>query len=378
VELSVRYLPDRQLPDKALDVLDEACALTQVVVSGLASPAYGNRVTADVVAQIIATKTGIPVVRLSAHERQRLQDIEASLRQRVIGQDEAVARVAGVLRRASVGLKDPRRPLGVFLCLGPTGVGKTLLAKALADLLFHGEDQIIRLDMSEYKEPHAVAKLIGAPPGYVGYEDEGQLTGKLRTGPYAVVLLDEIEKAHPEVLDLFLQVFDEGRLTDAKGRTIVASHALFIMTSNLPPKPRLGFQPQATPAQLAQTLNEIHQFFRPEFLNRLDAQVVFRHLTEAHIATITRQRLAELEKRLLARHGLVLEVTDAALAFLARAGYDVCNGARELNRCVETMLEEPLSEQIIAGTLCPGMRVIAQITPDGQALRLVPDTGTIP
>ena len=237
---------------------------------------------------------------------------------------------------------------------------------------------MIRLDMSEYKEPHTVAKLIGAPPGYVGYEEEGQLTGKLRTHPYAVVLLDEIEKAHPEVLDLFLQVFDEGRLTDAKGRTIVASHALFIMTSNLPPKQRLGFQPQATPAQIAQTLNEIRQFFRPEFLNRLDEQVVFRHLTEPHIAAITQQRLAVLKKRLLVSHELVLEVTDAAVSFLARVGYDACNGARELNRCVEKLLEEPLSALIIAGAIRPGVRVIAQVAPDGRALSLIQDNETIP
>ena len=237
VELSVRYVPDRHLPDKALDLIDEACTRIKVGTISFKQEALMTVVTpevsAETVAEVLSEWTGIPLTRLTAEKQMRLNQIGDILRQRVIGQDEAVEKIGHVIKLAKAGLRDKRKPLGVFLLVGPTGVGKTELAKALADFLFGSDQDMIRLDMSEYMERHNVARLIGAPPGYIGHDEEGQLTGKLRRKPHAVVLFDEIEKAHPEVLDLFLQLFDEGRLTDAHGRTVDGKNAIFLMTSNV-------------------------------------------------------------------------------------------------------------------------------------------------
>jgi len=367
VRLSVKYLSDRRLPDKALDIIDEAC--TRVRVDGLSFhgkvediQVKTGQVTEEVVAKVVADWTGRPVERLKDEERERLSLIEEELKRRVIGQDEAVERAGQVIRMARAGIRDPKRPTGVFLFLGATGVGKTELARALAEFLFGSEEEMIRLDMSEYMEKHSVAKLIGAPPGYVGYEEEGQLTGRLRKKPYSVVLLDEIEKAHAEVLDIFLQLFDEGRLTDAKGRTIDARNAIFIMTSNLggnlfQQRP-IGFGAgKEVKGRSQEVMKAIKEGFRPEFLNRIDEVVMFRDLGVEEVVKIAAKMLGELEERLRAQE-ISLEVTEEVLKRICQEGFDPQYGARPLARVIERLVTKPLADRIVKGEVKEGDRVV--------------------
>ncbi|MEW6619489.1 MAG: ATP-dependent Clp protease ATP-binding subunit [bacterium] len=351
VELSVRYLPYRQLPDKAIDIIDEACAyisLPQLSMDGIKQDrTTGGVVTEEEVAKVVSKLTGIPVSKLTEKEVEKLLNLDQYLKKRIKGQEKAITIVANKIRLAKTGMRDKNRPLGVFLFLGPTGVGKTLSAKGIAELLFGSEEEMIRLDMSEYQEKHTVSKLIGAPPGYVGYEEEGQLTGKLRSKPYSVVLFDEIEKAHPEVLDIFLQLFDEGRLTDAKGRTIDGRNAIFIMTSNLPPDERMGFQRDATPTQEEATLNATRRVFRPEFLNRIDKIVFFKHLSKENIKEIISLELETFRKGLSKEYGVSLAFGEEVLELLIKDGYSERNGAREIKRIVEERIKEPLSQAML-------------------------------
>jgi ATP-dependent Clp protease ATP-binding subunit ClpC len=371
--LSSRYLPDRRLPDKAIDLLDEACARVHIsrlsITPGRPAPGKvgrvepGSVVMPDAVAEVLAEWTGIPVAQLTADERERFLHMAETLKGRVIGQDEAAEAVSEVVRRARAGLKAVGRPIGVLLFLGPTGVGKTELAKATADFLFGSDKAMIRLDMSEFAEKHLTARLVGSPPGYVGSEEEGQLTGALRRTPFSVVLLDEIEKAHPDVLNLFLQVFDDGRLSDAKGRLVDASNALFILTSNLGFSHRLGFRPQESKVDREAVMAEIKKALRPEFLNRIDRVVVFHPLAPGHMTRIAKGMLAQLAGR-LAEQGIAFQVTDAALSLLARLGYNQDYGARPLRRTIEQQVEDPLGAMLLRGEILYGQQIVLDANAD--------------
>jgi ATP-dependent Clp protease ATP-binding subunit ClpB len=301
------------------------------------------------VAEVVSKWTGVPVSRLMEGEVQKLVRMEDVLRERVIGQEEAVHAVANAIRRSRAGLSDPNRPIGSFLFLGPTGVGKTELARALAEFLFDDEKAVTRIDMSEYMEKHSVARLIGAPPGYVGYDEGGQLTEAVRRRPYAVVLLDEIEKAHPDVFNVLLQLLDDGRLTDGKGRTVDFTNAVLIMTSNLPGDPR--------------------EFFKPEFVNRIDDIIRFRSLTEDDLVRIVDIQLEGLVKRVAARR-LHLEVTPAAKALLAKQGFDPVFGARPLKRLLQQKIGDKLALQLLDGTFAEGETVVVDVTADGEDTEL--------
>ncbi|MGE3912571.1 MAG: AAA family ATPase, partial [Chloroflexota bacterium] len=391
VALTVRYVPMRRLPDKAIEVLDEAC--TRAVIPGLTSTPPlsadlfdGSQplVTEDTVSEVVAAWTGIPVGRLGPAEADRLADLEAHLAARVVGQPAAIQRVAQRVRLARAGLTAPERPAGVFLFLGPSGVGKTELAHALAEATLGGATRLIRLDMSEYAEQHATARLIGAPPGYQGYGDEGQLSGPLRRTPHAVVLLDEVEKAHPDIFDLFLQLFDAGRLTDGSGRPVDGRQAIFVLTSNLvvsaPGRRALGFGGASGSGgdssdgdDREALLSDLRQFFRPELLNRIDEIVLFRALGEADLREIMRRRLHELQQRLVEQHGIHLNVSEATLALLTRRAVAGSGGAREVQRLINRLIQEPLSRNLLAGRYRPGERLSVDASADG--VTLVSDAG---
>ncbi|NLC76071.1 MAG: AAA domain-containing protein, partial [Clostridia bacterium] len=330
-------------------------------------------VSAEDIAKIVSSWTGIPVVRLEEAETTRLLQLEEILHRRVIGQEEAVKAVARAVRRARAGLKDPKRPIGSFLFLGPTGVGKTELSKALAEALFDTEEAMVRLDMSEYMEKHTVSRLVGAPPGYVGYEEAGQLTEAVRRRPYSVVLLDEIEKAHPEVFNILLQVLEDGRLTDSQGRTVDFRNTVIIMTSNvgattLQRQARVGFgaasESQSYEAMKDNVMNELKRTFRPEFLNRVDELIVFHSLNREHIGRIVSLMVAELNER-LKEQNLVLEVTPAAEEVLLAEGFDENYGARPLRRAVQRLLEDPLSDGLLEKRFQEGDTVVADAA-DGK------------
>jgi ATP-dependent Clp protease ATP-binding subunit ClpB len=303
--------------------------------SQLDDPMVKEEVDEDDVAAVVARWTGIPVDRLLEGETEKLIQMENRLHQRVVGQDEAVEAVANALRRARTGLQDPNRPIGSFVFLGPTGVGKTELARALAEFMFDDERAMVRLDMSEYQERHTVARLVGAPPGYVGYEEGGQLTEAVRRRPYSVVLLDEIEKANPEVFDVLLQVLDDGRLTDGQGRTVDFRNTVLIMTSNV------------------RSIEEMRERFRPEFLNRIDEIVVFKALSREQIEEIVEHQLERLRQR-LAERGITLELTESAKEALAEAGWDPAYGARPLKRAIQRLVENPLALRLLEGDFGDG------------------------
>lgn len=414
VRLSDRYITDRFLPDKAIDLIDEAASRVRLQThtappnlkeleqrlekvrgekdSAVQSQEFEKaaslrdheqklkqelesrkaewqktqanddiRVTADDIAHIVAAWTGIPVKQLAQEESERLMKLESILHSRVVGQSEAVEAVSRAIRRARAGLKDPKRPIGSFIFLGPTGVGKTELARALADAMFGDEDAMIRVDMSEFMERHSTARLVGAPPGYVGFEEGGQLTEKVRRKPYSVVLLDEVEKAHPEVFNILLQVLDDGRLTDGKGRTVDFRNTVIIMTSNVGAESirkggSLGFKPD-TASQYedmkTKVMDDLKRSFRPEFLNRVDEIIVFHPLDEAQIGNIVDLMVQDLQKRLVEQE-IVFTLTDEAKAFLAKEGFDPQYGARPLKRAIQRHIEDKLSEGLLTGTVKRG------------------------
>jgi ATP-dependent Clp protease ATP-binding subunit ClpA/CHAT domain-containing protein len=367
VQLSVQYLPNLRLPDKACSVLDEACSQARVfsVENEEEDPdemdeiAESPIITAVMIAEVISARTGIPVRAPGREERDRLLSLQDRLETRVIGQDEAVKRVAQAIQVARAGLKPHNRPAGVFLFLGPTGVGKTELARALAAEVFGSDEHLIRVDMSEYMEKHAVSRMIGAPPGYVGYDQEGQLTGKLRRRPHCVVLLDEVEKAHPEVFDLFLQVFDAGRLTDSQGHTVDAQHAIWIMTSNVGTEMlgrgaiagfRSGIKATEQEMQRERLLERLRETFRPEFLNRIDDIVIFHPLDRTQVRAIAHLQINELAARLL-EQGLILDVDESGIDLLCKEGFNQTQGARPLRRAIERLLTVPLSLRILLANI---------------------------
>jgi ATP-dependent Clp protease ATP-binding subunit ClpB len=362
----LKYGTQRELQDR----------LTQeeAAMSALQGPnsLLKEEVTADEIGDIVSKWTGIPVTRLMEGELAKLVHMEERLHDRVVGQDEAIEAVSDAVRRARAGLKDPRRPIGSFLFLGPTGVGKTELARALAAFLFDDEHAMVRIDMSEYMEKFSVSRLVGAPPGYVGYDEGGQLTEAVRRRPYQVVLLDEIEKAHPDVFNVLLQVLDDGRLTDGQGRTVDFKNALVIMTSNVGSQviAASGVRPGDTEAYEAmkrQVTDALRMQFRPEFLNRVDEVIVFHALTEADLAAIVELLIADLQRR-LATQDLVLDLTSAARALIAREGADPTYGARPLKRTIQRLVENPLARTLIEGRFRPGQTVTVDADPLGTTL----------
>ncbi len=331
-------------------------------------------VTAEAVAEVVSRRTGIPVSRLTQEEKERLLGLEEHLHQRVVGQEEAVGVVSEAVLRSRAGLASPHRPIGSFLFLGPTGVGKTELARALADALFGSEDRMVRLDMSEYQERHTVSRLVGAPPGYVGHEEAGQLTEVVRRHPYSLLLLDEVEKAHPDVFNVLLQVLDDGRLTDSQGRTVDFTHTVIVMTSNLGSEAitrrgaGIGFGPGGAQAdeeaRREQILRPLREHFRPEFLNRIDEIVVFRQLTGEQLRQIT-DLLLEGTRRLLDGQGVAVEFTPEAVDWLAERGYQPEYGARPLRRTIQREVDNQLSRLLLNGTISEGSRVTVG-TRDGR------------
>lgn len=431
--LSARYVPDRYLPDKAIDLIDEGAARLRMYKSPEAAQVrkaelellqveedlelmekenadsaeieqlrlhYENlrqmlselranwneetrqpRLMAEDIAEVISMWTGIPVTRIAGEESQRLMQMEAALHERIVGQNEAIDAISKAVRRARAGLKDPRRPIGSFMFLGPTGVGKTELTKALAEFLFGSEEALVQLDMSEFMERHSVARLVGAPPGYVGYEDAGQLTEAIRRRPYSIVVFDEIEKAHPEAFNMLLQMMEEGQLTDARGRTVSFRNAIIIMTSNvgadtIKRNMQLGFDvPRESEKEEAfayeemkkNVIEQLRRAFRPEFLNRVDATVVFRSLTREEIKQIVDLELKKVSERLI-EHAITLQVGESAREWIATRGYDPEYGARPLRRLIQNEIEDVLSDGILSGKFQLGSVVVVVVGEDGELL----------
>ena len=318
------------------------------------------------IAEVVAKWTGIPVARLMEGETQKLLRMEELLGRRVVGQEEAIRAVSNAVRRARSGLSDPNRPIGSFLFLGPTGVGKTELARALAEFMFDDERAMIRIDMSEYQERHTVARLIGAPPGYIGFEEGGQLTEAVRRKPYSVILLDEVEKAHPEVFNVLLQLLDDGRLTDGQGRTVDFRNTVVIMTSNLGSQHIVDMADDKDRMN-ATVMDVVKQHFRPEFINRIDEILIFNSLGKAEIEKIVRIQLAALAARIAAQ-GYSITYTDEAADYLARAGFDPVYGARPLKRAIQRELENPLASRLLAGGFSQGDVIETAVMADGTGL----------
>ena len=359
VRMSDRYITDRCLPDKAIDAMDEAGSMVR-----LKNPKKTGHVTAEDVASIISKMTGIPSGRIAEGEGNKLMKMRAKLQGRIIGQDDAIDKVVRAIQRNRAGIKDPGKPIGTFLFFGPTGVGKTLLAKALAEYLFDSEENMVRLDMSEYMEKFNVSRLIGAPPGYVGFEEGGQLSERVRRKPYCVVLLDEIEKAHPDVFNVLLQVMDEGRLTDSNGRTVSFRNTIVIMTSNVGSRELeeygsgVGFNTAGRNVQSNRKSvleKAVRKAFPPEFINRVDEQIFFNSLTKEDIEKIIDIELKGLKNR-VKEAGFELNVTPAAKRFVAEAGYDPSYGARPLKRAIQKHIEDPVSEHIIMSRMMSGKK----------------------
>jgi ATP-dependent Clp protease ATP-binding subunit ClpB len=373
-EREANYERAAQLKYGTLRELNERLAQEEAAMTALQGPnaLLKEEITADDIAEIVSKWTGIPVTRLMEGEMAKLVHMEERLHERVVGQDEAIEAVSDAVRRARAGLKDPRRPIGSFLFLGPTGVGKTELARALAAFLFDDDQAMVRIDMSEYMEKFAVSRLVGAPPGYVGYEEGGQLTEAVRRRPYQVILLDEIEKAHPDVFNVLLQVLDDGRLTDSQGRTVDFKNTVVIMTSNIgsqviaETRARPG-DTDAYEAMKAQVTDALRQYFRPEFLNRIDEVIVFHGLTDADLAAIVDLLLADLQRRLTTQD-LGLELTPAARALIAREGHDPTFGARPLKRTIQRLVENPLARALIEGRFKPGQTITVDADPVGTTL----------
>ncbi len=357
-KLSERYISDRFLPDKAIDLVDEAASRQRVAETP-------GEVTESEIAAIVSQWTGIPAERMLEGERTRLKAMEDRLHERVVDQEEGVHAIAEAVRHSRAGLADPRRPIGTFLFLGPTGVGKTELAKALAGFLFGSDTALQRIDMSEYMERHAVARLIGSPPGYVGYEEGGQLTEAVRRRPYQVILFDEVEKAHPQVTNLLLQLLDEGRLTDGHGRTVDFRHTIIIMTSNVGSEHFASDLPEDEVHKKIR--DELRHTFRPEFLNRIDETIIFHPLPEAAILEIVDLKLALLNQR-LAEQRISLSLTAEAKRVLAKEGYDPHYGARPLERAMKRLVENPLAMKIVSGEVKEGDRITVDAAAMASAL----------
>ena len=382
VELSVRYLPGRFLPDKAIDLVDEACAAARIRAEreGKADPTL----TREDIARVVAQASGVPVERVGEKERERLDRLESRLNAEIVGQQKAVAAVAGAIRRSRTGLGEPGRPMGAMLFLGPTGVGKTALAKALAASWFGSEKALLKFDMSEYQEQHTTARLLGAPPGYLGHDEGGQLTEAVRRRPYSVVLFDEIEKAHPDIQNILLQILEDGQLTDAMGRKADFRNTIVLITSNLGARflagqsAPLGFAAGSEAVfekQAAQAVEEAKKWFRPELVGRLDELIVFRPLSDESMSAIAEKMLCRLEVR-AARSGYQLRHTPqvgAVLAARARSAY----GARELRRQVDRAVEQALADQIAAGTACTGQHWTADCTAEGTIVLRQDETATL-
>ena len=381
-ERETDYATAAELKYGTLKELGDRLAEQETALAALQGPGslLKEEVSADDIAEIVAAWTGIPVSRLMEGETEKLIHMEERLHDRVVGQDEAIAAVSDAVRRARAGLKDPRRPIGSFLFLGPTGVGKTELARALAQFMFDDETALVRIDMSEYMEKFAVSRLVGAPPGYVGYEEGGQLTEAVRRRPYQVVLLDEIEKAHPDVFNVLLQVLDDGRLTDSQGRTVDFKNTIIIMTSNIGSAAIAASGARSGDAAYEQMKREVTEtlgsHFRPEFLNRVDEIIVFHALTEADLEEIVGLLVADLAGR-LAGQDIVLELTDAARALLVREGTDPAFGARPLKRTIQRFVENPLARSIVAGEFKPGDRITADVDRVAGTLVFSTDTTTV-